>query len=84
MNRTEKITESCNLIRATEASDGNGYIYRGEETGEWFRVTAEELVILSDLRRLKPDEAVSAYVHWCNNSGEWLGFDKHARRLGLM
>ena len=71
MTRNEKITEACDKINASTANDGNGYVYHAEETDEWYRITEDELVELSDLMHdTDPEIAGSAYSHWCNSTGE--------------
>ena len=85
MNRTEKITEACKKINASKAADSNGYIYRADETGEWYRITDDELVILSDLLHTgDEDVARDAYSHWRNFTGELIGDDDAARKLHLL
>jgi hypothetical protein len=85
MNRTEKITEACNKINASKSADGNGYIYRADETDEWYRITEDELVELSDLMHSDDEDvAREAYSHWCNCTGELIGDDNAAFKLGLI
>jgi hypothetical protein len=75
------IADAVELIRASPAADGDGYIYRADEVGLWYRITAEELQELADLIAAGLDDA---YSHWCNSSGEEIGDDDTARDLGLI
>lgn len=83
--QAQKINEAANYIDASMAADGNGYIYRADETDEWYRITASELIDLSDLMHdSDPDIRRDAYSHWCSASGTRIGSDDDARRAGLI
>lgn len=85
MTREQKIHEATSLISASKANDDNGYIYRADETSEWYRVTAEELIELSDLlHHSDVDIRRDAYSHWCSSTGELIGSDDKARELNLI
>ena len=85
MTTIEKINEAASHISASKANDGNGYIYLADETNEWYRVTSDELVELSDLlHHTDADVRRDAYSHWCNSTGELIGNSDKARELQLI
>jgi oligoendopeptidase F len=83
MTRAEKIVEAVEKIGASKNADG--YVYRADETGEWYQLTEDEMVELSDLMH-DPDPAIrnDAYSHWCNATGTLIGDDVAARAAGLI
>jgi hypothetical protein len=77
-------TDALDHIGATEAPDGTGYVYRADETSEWYRITEEDAVALRDLMNDEDEDvARDAYSHWCAGYGELIGDDSAAAALGI-
>ncbi len=84
-NTNAKVKMAADYIQASKAADGNGWIYRADETGEWFRLTERDLLDLCDLLYSDDEDTRrDAYSLWCSDAGELIGDDSAAQAAGLI
>lgn len=56
------IARMVEYLDATPAPDGNGWLYTADETGETYRVSADDLGALA---RYLDTDATTGYSLWC-------------------
>lgn len=84
--QTSTMQDSADLIGATKAVDGDGYLYHAAETSDWWRCSSADLEELAELMDSEDEDIRrDAYSHWCaGGPGELIGNDAAARAAGLI